>query len=167
VSPVTLKANEAKILTEAAANGGRVTFPERWKDSTRKRMAALFVEHALAEAVGDALQLTRAGYRAIGLRPPRAPTASGSSEQVSTRDLMLDRLRRDEGASVPELMEVTGWLPHTTRAALSRLRSAGQVLARTTREDGITCYRLLAAVDGMPTQTVRGQGSDAAAEIAA
>ena len=47
------------------------------------------------------------------------------------------------GASVPELIAATGWLPHTTRAALTGLRKAGHVVERS-RRDGATCYRIVA-----------------------
>ena len=51
-------------------------------------------------------------------------------------------LGREDGASLDELMEATGWLAHTTRAALSRLRSSGQTLAKSKRADGRTAYRI-------------------------
>ena len=36
--------------------------------------------------------------------------------------LVLELLRHEEGAALAELVEATGWLPHTTRAALTGLR---------------------------------------------
>ena len=93
--------------------------------------------------------LTPAAYRAIGLKPPRRPRASAevsgatSVEKPGTkRSLILDLLGRGEGASLEELIAATGWLPHTTRAALSRLRSSGQTLMKSTRPDGRTAYRI-------------------------
>ena len=79
--------------------------------------------------------LTLAGYRAIGLKPPREPGTK--------RALILDLLARGEGASLDELIAATGWLPHTTRAALSRLRSGGQPLVKSARRDGRTAYRIV------------------------
>jgi hypothetical protein len=38
-------------------------------------------------------------------------------------------LQRGDGASLAELVAVTGWLPHTTRAALTGLRKRGCVIA--------------------------------------
>ncbi|MEO5586916.1 MAG: recombinase family protein, partial [Novosphingobium sp.] len=49
-------------------------------------------------------------------------------------DQVLALLRREEGATLAELMETTGWLPHTTRAALTGLRKKGHVLAKDTRK---------------------------------
>ena len=55
--------------------------------------------------------------------------------------LILDLLRREEGATLAEMVEATGWLPHTTRAALTGLRKKGHVLDKTKRDD-VTCYRI-------------------------
>ena len=67
---------------------------------------------------------------------------------VTKRTLFLGLLTRETGESLAEIVAATGWLPHTSRAALSRLRSTGQPLAKTTRTDGSTAYRLV------PTGTV-------------
>ncbi|GGE98259.1 DUF3489 domain-containing protein [Sphingomonas prati] len=52
-------------------------------------------------------------------------------------------LRRDDGASLDELIHVTGWLPHTTRAALTGLRKKGHAIIRS-GETGATRYHLAA-----------------------
>ena len=39
-------------------------------------------------------------------------------------------LSRERGATLDALTEATGWLPHTTRAALTRLRKKGYVIER-------------------------------------
>lgn len=168
MAQIILKTGETKILVEAAVSGGRLTFPSRLKETTRQRMAGLFAQHALTEVVGDELHLTRAGYRAVGLRPPRTRTgASGSGEtRVSTRTCVRDLLGRDEGATLAELIDATGWLPHTTRAALSRLRSGGDTLAKSKRDDGVTCYRLLPVAAVALIRIARVQRT-VAAEIAA
>ena len=44
-----------------------------------------------------------------------------------------------------ELIAATGWLPHTTRAALTGLRHKGFVLDRDKRADGTTVYRISSA----------------------
>ena len=169
MSLITLKANESKILLEAAENGGRVIIPTRLKEVTRQRMAGLFAQHGLTELVDDVLQLTRAGYRAVGLRPPRArPTSAGSGEtRVSMRHVVRDLLQREEGATLAELIDATGWLPHTTRASLSRLRSSGDALAKAKRDDGATCYRLLPAGNAVSKRSSAEQGAEAVVEIAA
>lgn len=58
--------------------------------------------------------------------------------------LVLSLLQRDEGATLAELVDATGWQPHTTRAALTELRKKGHVIEKTKRDDA-TCYRIIAA----------------------
>ncbi|WGJ15259.1 DUF3489 domain-containing protein [Methylocapsa sp. D3K7] len=52
-------------------------------------------------------------------------------------------LSREQGAGIEELTAATGWLPHTTRAALTGLRKRGYVLGRERREGADTIYRIL------------------------
>ena len=59
---------------------------------------------------------------------------------------MVALLRREQGATLAELIEATGWLPHTTRAALTGLRKKGHVIERSKRDDA-TCYRIARGAD--------------------
>ena len=43
------------------------------------------------------------------------------------------------------LAAATGWLPHTTRAALTGLRHKGFALDKSKRQDGTTVYRISSA----------------------
>jgi len=52
-------------------------------------------------------------------------------------------LRRDAGATLDELVQVTGWLPHTTRAALTGLRKKGHAITRS-GETGASRYHMAA-----------------------
>ncbi len=70
--------------------------------------------------------------------PTHAPRASSKSAAVVTL------LGRTQGATLPELIAATGWLPHTTRAALTGLRKKGHAITRGKR-DGITCYFIVEA----------------------
>jgi Protein of unknown function (DUF3489) len=56
---------------------------------------------------------------------------------------VVELLQQDRGASIDELIVVTGWLPHTTRAALTGLRKRGFVTAidRSDKERG-SIYRV-------------------------
>jgi hypothetical protein len=56
--------------------------------------------------------------------------------------LVVEMLTRPDGASLDELIMATGWLPHSTRAVLSRLRKAGCQMDRR-RQDGSTRYYLM------------------------
>lgn len=53
-------------------------------------------------------------------------------------------LQRSEGATLPEMVEVTGWLPHTTRSALTGLKKKGHPITKGKRGD-VTSYSLASA----------------------
>jgi hypothetical protein len=68
------------------------------------------------------------------LRAPRPGTKLGA---------VVDRLSAEKGATISELTTATGWLDHTTRAALTGLRRRGYTLSLTPRErDGASVYRI-------------------------
>ena len=51
-------------------------------------------------------------------------------------------LERPEGASVAEMGQRFGWLPHTVRAAITGLRDAGCEVTRSKDAAGQSVYRL-------------------------
>lgn len=55
--------------------------------------------------------------------------------------LVVDMLQSAVGASLDELVAATGWLPHTTRAALTGLRKKGHVITKD-KVDGVTRYAI-------------------------
>ena len=74
--------------------------------------------------------------------PARGPTKQA---------VIIGLLQRQEGATLADLVAATGWLPHTTRAALTRLRQAGHVLGKTKGETGAV-YRI-----ATPARAVRSR----------
>ncbi len=102
------------------------------------------------------LFVTAAGLAAIGVAdgevehdaepvvPDAVPVAASAPARVTKASTVVALLAREGGATLPELIEATGWLPHTTRAALTGLRKKGHAIVRCTRE-GVTCYRIVAA----------------------
>lgn len=74
------------------------------------------------------LVLTDAGY--VALEKPEPPTDTPPSAAGTKIQCVIQLLSDREGASVAELMKVTGWLPHTTRAALTGLRKKGHLIIR-------------------------------------
>lgn len=69
------------------------------------------------------------------------PTAKSPTKQ----DLVLDLMRGEGGASLTAIVEVTGWLPHTARAALTGLRKKGHVIEKS-KVDGETRYAITAGL---------------------
>jgi hypothetical protein len=75
----------------------------------------------------------------------RAATAPEEKRRETKQAQVITLLGRDTGASLRELIAATGWLPHTTRAALTGLRHKGFVVDRDKRADGTTVYRISSA----------------------
>ena len=77
----------------------------------------------------------------------RAPAANAPvaapARQVTKRDQLAALLVRDEGATLDQMIAATGWLPHTTRAALTGLRKAGYAID-SDKIDGVRTYRAVA-----------------------
>jgi hypothetical protein len=114
---------------------------------------------------GYPLKLTAAGLKAIAvdegspdaIEPDEAaqPQNGGSPEEVghparaaAPRDcsklaLVIDLLRCADGATIADLTQATGWLPHTTRAALTGLRKRGYAVIRERIDAGHSVYRIL------------------------
>jgi len=58
-----------------------------------------------------------------------APPDLVAATRVPTKaQQLISLLLRDGGASIAELATTLGWLPHTTRAAMSGLRKKGQMI---------------------------------------
>ena len=73
--------------------------------------------------------------------PPGGATSAPTSKIASVIALLV----REQGATLAEMVEATGWLPHTTRAALTGLKKKGHTLAKDKRDD-VTCFRIVKAV---------------------
>ena len=82
-------------------------------------------------------------------RSPRPLTAEPKRLPQHPRDgskqaLLVELLNRPEGASLEDLIGATGWLPHTTRAALTGLRRRGFAIERMLADGGRSLYRVAA-----------------------
>ena len=96
------------------------------------------------------LYATAAGLAAIGVEVAPRRDATGTtlpalpmttSQRGAKTEAVLALLQRSQGATIAELIAATGWLPHTTRAALTGLRKKGHAIVRGTRGEA-TCYSI-------------------------
>jgi hypothetical protein len=98
------------------------------------------------------LRITAAGSAALGIEgdpddataaeeaPSPAP-AQAAPRAGSKQAMVLEMLGRERGAALNDLVAATGWLPHTTRAALTGLRKKGHQLVKAKEQRG-TIYRI-------------------------
>lgn len=83
--------------------------------------------------------------RAIVTDPQPAPIAA--PRRGTKIDHVVKMLSRPEGATLAAIIKATGWLPHSTYAALTGLRKRGYALERSrTEQAGRSVYRLAASV---------------------
>jgi predicted transcriptional regulator len=68
------------------------------------------------------------------------PTEATPKLVQSKREQLIKLLERDTGATLDEMITLTGWPPHTTRAALTGLRKKGHVIT-SDKVDGMRTYR--------------------------
>ena len=111
------------------------------------------------------LVVTRAGRNAIGIdkaietdRPSKSSDAkrtdhhpAGAAPRAGSKQaLVIEMLSKHQGTTLDALAKATGWLPHSTRAALTSLRKRGFAVERIRNETKGSLYRI-------------ANGSDAAA----
>src|SRR4051794_11665480 len=74
-------------------------------------------------------------------RTAKETTPSRGPRQGTKKALVLSLLSRSKGATIDDLLSATGWLPHTTRAALTGLRNEGYEFAKSKNAEDETVYR--------------------------
>lgn len=102
-------------------------------------LAALGIETAGEAAVSAASDPHVPALDRISQRPDvtSAPIeASQASRPLSKQARLIGMLSREGGCSTGEAAAALGWLPHTTRAALTGLRHKGYVIERAKGEAG-------------------------------
>jgi hypothetical protein len=94
-----------------------------------------------ADGSRTALLITNTGLLAVGIEPEPATQDASDAEVTEAgllvsadgkaadrlrrlrtgtkQELLIAMLKRPEGATVPEVVEATGWLPHTVRGAIA------------------------------------------------
>jgi Protein of unknown function (DUF3489) len=125
-----------------------------------------------------ALKLTAAGLKAIAVdggsknaiepseAPPPQPKNIVTQDEngrpagvAAPRDgsklaLVIEHLQRADGATLIDLTQATGWLPHTMRAALTGLRKRGYAVIRERIGAGGSVYRISDAPADRGARTV-------------
>ena len=108
-----------------------------WREDGERRIGLVITDAARGLIDGKPSAATQ--------EVPSPVAEAPASQQRSTKAAeVLALLRRDQGATLAELIAATSWLPHTTRAALTGLRKKGHAIERSKRGDE-TCYRVAAA----------------------
>ena len=152
---------EAKVdpgaANEPSATSGRE--PKSRNPRARSRSAAARTNRTRAtaaaapqaslnasEMVHDKPQRAHSRSKPTAERAALATAAASGGEQppaTTKRAKLIGMLERPEGASVAEIGQRLGWLPHTVRAAITGLRKAGREVTRSKDASDRSVYRLV------------------------
>ena len=136
-----------KFMREIRAKPGMPV----WRTDENERPLSLMIMKAGRDAIGveaveDAASAPESGGKAdhkasdgnaAHASPDRAPRPG------SKQALLVAMLSKPKGATLGQLVEATGWLPHTTRAALTGLRKRGFAIERAPDDKLGSIYRIV------------------------
>jgi hypothetical protein len=109
----------AAIGVETEDDGGQTPVPEADTAPTPADAEVQAVE-APAPATGADGAAKPAKRKAKAAKPGKAPQADKPAPRTGTKQaLMIDLLKRPEGATVEQIAAATGWQHHTIRGAIS------------------------------------------------
>ncbi|MDB5412985.1 MAG: hypothetical protein JWR10_1320, partial [Rubritepida sp.] len=112
----------AQVLGEVAP----LPAPARARTSLREAAAATVAAWEAQDGLGAALAALQAalGNRATA-HPPGAPR---KPREGTKQETVLNLLRRDEGATIANVMEATGWAQHRVRGFFAGLKMKGHAV---------------------------------------
>jgi hypothetical protein len=126
-----------------------------WRRNEAGRPLALIVTKLGREAIKGDGDFRKESVASDAPAPSLAVRAESSQIAASSRSEptiprqgsklaeVMALLIRKQGVAIKELTSVTGWLPHTTRAALTGLRKRGYAIERSRSEQDGSVYRIV------------------------
>ena len=129
---------ELVLLSGAAKReDGLTEIPSGMKANSVERVVG---RHLKRGPAGDSA--TAEGATGEARKPAEPEAGPDRPREGSKGALVVGLLSRAAGATLDEIIEATGWLPHTSRAALTGLRRRGYAILRDKDESGRTTYRI-------------------------
>ncbi|MET4701722.1 hypothetical protein ABIE65_004770 [Constrictibacter sp. MBR-5] len=116
------------VLAAAAQRADRSLqpLPASLKGGAALKVVNALVTRGLAEKADDGERISQQGLAAIGIEveQPEAPSSDDAPKAKPPRTgtkqaLLINMLRRDEGATIEEVVAATGWQSHTVRGAIA------------------------------------------------
>ena len=153
-------AEDAPVAATAAVAANPATTETRLGAKQQLLAACQAAEHWLQAELDrpgetrpdEILRVLRAAIeRAEGQRKPRETRQPGQSRHSSRRPresskeaMLIDMLRRPEGATIAQIMAATGWQAHTCRGAFAGAlkKKRGLTVTSEKRERGERIYRI-------------------------
>ncbi len=146
-----------KLMREVRSKSGMPI----WRKDEDDRPISLVITRAGRNAIGADVDAASKAPRPTDKRPDGQDVSTAKSRPVdrslkvaddrnapragSKQAQLIEMLSASTGVTLDALVEATGWLPHTTRAALTGLRKRGFSIERTREEGSASVYRIVAA----------------------
>lgn len=77
-------------------------------------------------------------------QPPAPVSPPAATRPASKQAQVIALLKREGGATLTDIVDLTAWLPHTSRAALTGLRKKGHAIS-SIKVEGVTRYQIATA----------------------
>ena len=105
-----------------ASNGQLSWFPDNLKGGARDKVLGSLLRQGLIQIDGESHRVTDLAYEALGLAVPPAsiePIKAAPRTRENTKQAqIIAMLQRPEGATINQIIEVTGWQPHYADAKI-------------------------------------------------
>lgn len=137
------------LNTAIQSSDGRLSwFPDNLKGGARDRVLGSLLRQALIQIDGESHRVTDLAYTALGLAVPPVlaePIKAAPRTRENTKQAkIIAMLQRPEGATISQIVEVTGWQPHTVRGTFAGAfkKKLGLTLSSSKDEHGQRVYRV-------------------------
>jgi hypothetical protein len=118
------EAEEAAIpSTDETAQPAATTAPTR--GALRRAAEAVLYAYEQFKPMDEPIAALRAALAGASGRTKREPGAPRKPREGTKQEAVLDLLRREEGATLAQIMDATGWQSHTVRGFLAGLKRKG------------------------------------------
>lgn len=132
-----------------SSNGKLRWFPDNLKGGARDKVLGSLLRQGLIQIDGESHRVTDLAYAALGLTVPPAsaePIKAAPRTRENTKQAqIIAMLQRPEGATISQIVEATGWQPHTVRGTFAGAfkKKLGLTLSSSRDEHGQRVYRVV------------------------
>ena len=147
-----MKLTDTQTLILNAAiqsSGGQLSwFPDNLKGGARDKVLGSLLRQGLIQIEGESHRVTDLAYAALGLAVPQAsaqPIKAAPRTRENTKQAqIIAMLQRPEGATISQIVEATGWQPHTVRGTFAGAfkKKLGLRLSSSKDDHGQRVYRI-------------------------
>ena len=152
-----LTGTQLTVLTAASEreDGSILPLPKSLKGGAATKVVDALIRKDFVERIAeekspagdDFLKITRQGLEAINTDLDKEPKATRKARKGTKQAVLIDMLRREEGATIEQIVEATGWQKHTVRGAISGAlkKKLGLTVTSDKNEGGERVYRITEA----------------------